>query len=38
VRRPVYRDALQRWRRYESELRPLAEQLSAAGIDIDALP
>ncbi|MCC5868327.1 MAG: sulfotransferase [Gammaproteobacteria bacterium] len=38
VRRPVYRDALQRWRRYESQLRPLAEQLSAAGIDLDAPP
>lgn len=34
VRRPVYRDALQRWRRYEKQLQPLADQLRAAGIDI----
>lgn len=36
VRRPVYRDALQRWRRYEAELRPLHERLVAAGIQVDA--
>jgi tetratricopeptide (TPR) repeat protein len=35
VRRPVYRDALQRWRRYENELRPLIDKLSEAGIAID---
>lgn len=33
VRRPVYRDALQRWRRYERQLRPLEERLQAAGIE-----
>ena len=33
VRRPVYRDALARWRRYERQLAPLAERLEAAGID-----
>ena len=33
VRRPVYRDALARWRRYETQLAPLAERLEAAGID-----
>jgi tetratricopeptide (TPR) repeat protein len=36
VRRPVYRDALQRWRRYEHELAPLADRLAEAGVDIDA--
>lgn len=36
VRQPVYRDALQRWRRYESELEPLTSMLRAGGIDIDA--
>jgi hypothetical protein len=35
VRRPVYRDALQRWRRYERELEPLAAKLAAAGIELD---
>jgi tetratricopeptide (TPR) repeat protein len=34
VRQPVYRDALQRWRRYEQQLQPLADRLTAAGIDI----
>lgn len=32
VRRPVYRDALGRWRRYERQLEPLREKLEAAGI------
>lgn len=35
VRRPVYRDAMQRWRRYETQLRPLAEYLGARGISLD---
>jgi tetratricopeptide (TPR) repeat protein len=35
VRRPVYRDALQRWRRYEDELQPLIERLREAGIALD---
>jgi len=34
VRQPVYRDALERWRHYERQLEPLAERLTAAGIDI----
>jgi thioredoxin-like negative regulator of GroEL len=38
VRRPVYRDALQRWRRYETQLQPLAQTLINAGIDISADP
>lgn len=33
VRRPVYRDALQRWRRYERQLEPLRSRLRDAGID-----
>lgn len=36
VRRPVYRDAVQRWRHYEKELAPLHEYLVRHGIDIDA--
>ena len=35
VRRPVYRDALQRWRRYENELQPLTEKLREAGIAVE---
>jgi tetratricopeptide (TPR) repeat protein len=35
VRRPVYRDALERWRRYENELQPLIETLREAGIAFD---
>ncbi len=34
VRQPLYRDALERWRRYEQQLQPLAERLEAAGIEI----
>jgi len=34
VRSPVYSSSVQLWRRYENELAPLAERLSAAGIDI----
>lgn len=33
VRRPVYRDALQRWRHYEAQLKPLENRLRAAGIE-----
>ena len=32
VRRPVYKDALQRWRRYEKQLQPVADKLREAGI------
>lgn len=38
VRRPVYRDALQRWRRYERQLQPLASFLRDHGVEIDAYP
>lgn len=34
VRRPIYRDALARWRRFENELEPLITQLADAGIEI----
>lgn len=34
VRQPIYRDALARWRRFESQLAPLIERLQAAGIVI----
>jgi thioredoxin-like negative regulator of GroEL len=36
VRRPVYRDAMQRWRRYEKQLQPLADYLVDHGIALDA--
>lgn len=32
VRKPIYRDALARWRRFESQLTPLIERLQEAGI------
>lgn len=35
VRQPLYDSSLSRWRRYEQELRPLAEQLAAGGIALD---
>ncbi|QNN45212.1 sulfotransferase [Thermomonas brevis] len=35
VRQPMYRSSVGLWRRYESELAPLAEALRAAGIDIE---
>jgi tetratricopeptide (TPR) repeat protein len=35
VRRPVYRDALQRWRRFENELQPLIAKLRESGITVD---
>ncbi|OOG65488.1 sulfotransferase [Rhodanobacter sp. B04] len=34
VRTPVYRSALQRWKKYEPQLRELLELLSSAGIHI----
>ncbi len=34
VRSPVYASSVQLWRRYETQLAPLAEKLTAAGIDI----
>ncbi len=36
VRKPVYRDALERWRRFETQLSPLIERLEAAGISTAA--
>lgn len=33
VRRPVYRSSVQRWRAYSKQLSPLAEYLTAHGID-----
>jgi len=32
VRKPIYRDALARWRRFESRLTPLIERLQEAGV------
>jgi hypothetical protein len=34
VRKPVYRDALARWRRYETQLAPLIARLQKAGIEL----
>lgn len=34
VRKPMYRDALARWRRFEPQLEPLINKLKAAGIEI----
>ncbi|MCQ9157006.1 sulfotransferase [Acidomonas methanolica] len=34
VRRPIYRDALARWRRHERELGPALQVFDAAGIDL----
>ena len=34
VRKPVYRDALARWRRYETQLAPLIVRLQEAGIEL----
>lgn len=34
VRKPIYRDALSRWRRFETQLAPLIDRLQAAGIVI----
>lgn len=33
VRAPIYRNALQRWKRYGTQLEPLRDLLEAAGID-----
>ena len=33
VRRPVYRDSVGAWRRYQSELEPVRRQLESLGID-----
>lgn len=35
VRRPMYRDAVHRWRRYECQLEPLAAFLKREHVDID---
>ncbi len=35
VRQPMYTRSLERWRHYEQYLRPLREQLEAAGINCD---
>ncbi len=35
VRRPIYRDSIERWRAYEDELRPLIEALGDAGLSED---
>lgn len=34
VRSPIYRSAIGRWKRYESELQPVKELLQAAGIEV----
>lgn len=34
VRRPIYRDALARWRHYERQLEPLIRKLGDAGIEL----
>jgi hypothetical protein len=35
VRSPMYRSALQRWKRYETQLAPLRELLESAGIAVE---
>lgn len=35
VRQPIYTKAVQRWRKYEQQLHPLAQRLRAAGIAVD---
>ena len=35
VRQPVYRSSVGKWRHYESELRPLLDRLSDAGIEVN---
>jgi tetratricopeptide (TPR) repeat protein len=35
VRRPIYRDAVARWRKYEKHLAPLLQRLQSAGIALD---
>lgn len=34
VRKPIYRDSLARWRRFETQLAPLIERLKEAGITV----
>lgn len=34
VRKPIYRDSLARWRRYQKQLEPLTRTLADAGIDV----
>lgn len=36
VRQPIYTSSLDRWRRYENHLRPLADILRKAGVKIDS--
>lgn len=38
VRAPIYRSALQRWKKYGSRLKPLQELLEHAGVDVDRHP
>lgn len=35
VRKPIYRDALARWRRFENQLTPLIESLQEGGIAVE---
>lgn len=34
VRQPIYRQSIERWRRYEKQLQPLIEALEGYGIDV----
>jgi hypothetical protein len=34
VRRPIYRDAVARWRSHETAMKPVADYLVAAGINV----
>jgi len=34
VRRPIYQDSLELWRRYERELAPVVRRLAAAGLEL----
>jgi len=34
VRKPIHRDALARWRRFETQLAPLVKRLKKAGIAV----
>lgn len=36
VRRPIYKTAVQRWRKYEKQLEPLADALDQLGLSMDA--
>ena len=35
VRSPVYRSAIDRWKRYESQMQPVRTLFEAAGIEVD---